>query len=261
MIERLIYVFAAALAGMFLLWLDQVRRRDATLVDIGWAAGLGFIAICFAAVADAPFDRRWFVAALAAIWAFRLALYLLLHRAWGHGEDGRYRRLREHWGRRANLGFFFLFEAQAILILLFGVVFLTAMSVDAPVGRVWDFAGVAVWLVSVGGEARADRQLAAFRARPENRGHVCRTGLWRYSRHPNYFFEWLHWWTYVILAVGSPWWPVTLLGPVLMLLFLLFVTGIPATEAHILQTRGDEYRAYQRTTSPFIPWFPRKEST
>jgi steroid 5-alpha reductase family enzyme len=261
MIELLLLPFIAALVWMFVLWLYQVLRCDATCVDIGWAAGLGFIAIGFAAIADAPIDRRWFVAVLAAIWAFRLAFYLLLHRAWGHGEDGRYRRLREHWGQRANLGFFALFEAQAVLILLFGVVFLAAMNVDAPVGRIWDFVGVAVWLLSVGGEALADRQLAGFRDRPENRGHVCRAGLWRYSRHPNYFFEWLHWWTYVILAIGSPWWPVTLLGPVLMLLFLLFVTGIPATEAHILQTRGDEYRKYQQTTSPFIPWFPRKEPT
>ncbi len=94
---------------------------------------------------------------------------------------------------------------------------------------------------------------------PENRGKTCRAGWWRYSRHPNYFFEWLHWWTYVVLAAGAPYWWVTLGAPATMLYFLLFVTGIPPTEAQALASRGDDYRRYQQTTSVFIPWFPKKE--
>jgi steroid 5-alpha reductase family enzyme len=103
----------------------------------------------------------------------------------------------------------------------------------------------------------ADRQLARFKRRPESRGKTCREGWWRYSRHPNYFFEWLHWWSYVLLAAGSPWWVLTLIGPALMLLFLFKVTGIPATEAQASVSRSD-YAEYRRTTSAFIPWFPKR---
>ena len=92
-------------------------------------------------------------------------------------------------------------------------------------------------------------------------GKTCREGLWRYSRHPNYFFEWLHWFTYVFLAVGTPWpiWALTLLGPVLMLVSLYWITGIPFVEAQALRTRGEDYREYQRTTSAFVPWRSRAE--
>jgi steroid 5-alpha reductase family enzyme len=122
----------------------------------------------------------------------------------------------------------------------------------------WAYCGVALWLVAVVGESVADRELAAHRADPSRRGATCRSGLWRYSRHPNYFFEWLHWWTYVIIAAGAPWWWVALAGPAVMTFFLFKVTGIPATEAQALATRGDDYRDYQRTTSVFVPWFPKR---
>jgi steroid 5-alpha reductase family enzyme len=92
-----------------------------------------------------------------------------------------------------------------------------------------------------------------------NRGHTCRDGLWRYSRHPNYFFEWLHWWAYVPLSLGAAGGWATILAPLVMLFFLFCVTGIPATEAQALQSRGADYRQYQRTTSAFFPWFPRRE--
>ncbi|HEX6834360.1 MAG TPA: DUF1295 domain-containing protein, partial [Rudaea sp.] len=122
----------------------------------------------------------------------------------------------------------------------------------------WYYAGLAIWCVSLAGESIADAQLAAFRRNPHNHGKTCRAGLWRYSRHPNYFFEWLHWFTYVCLAMQAPYpvWLLSLLGPVLMLISLFWVTGIPYVEAQALRSRGDDYRAYQRTTSVFVPWFP-----
>jgi steroid 5-alpha reductase family enzyme len=115
-------------------------------------------------------------------------------------------------------------------------------------------AGVIVWLIAVAGETIADRQLARFRRDPANRGQVCRAGLWRYSRHPNYFFEWVHWLSYVLIGHGE--W-LTWIGPVGMLLFLFRVTGIPYTEMQALKSRGDRYREYQSTTNVFFPWFPR----
>jgi steroid 5-alpha reductase family enzyme len=111
--------------------------------------------------------------------------------------------------------------------------------------------------LSVPNEALADWQLSRFRDRPENSGRACRDGWWRYSWHPNYFFEWLHWWTYVALGVRAPGWWVNVTAPTLMLFFILRVTGIGPTEQQALSRRGEDYRDYQRTTSVFIPWPPR----
>jgi steroid 5-alpha reductase family enzyme len=114
-----------------------------------------------------------------------------------------------------------------------------------------------IWIVAVSGEAMADRQLAQFRSKSWNHDRVCCDGLWRYSRHPNYFFEWLHWWAYVIMGVSSPGWLLTWIGPIGMGWALLKVTGIPWTERQALASRGEDYREYQRTTNAFFPWFPR----
>jgi steroid 5-alpha reductase family enzyme len=119
-------------------------------------------------------------------------------------------------------------------------------------------AALLVWSVSVLGEALADQQLARFRADPGNRGRTCRIGLWAWSRHPNYFFEWLHWFAYPLLAWGHPQWWLALSGPVLMLLFLYRLSGIPWTEAQSLRSRGEDYRRYQAEVSPFLPLPPRR---
>jgi len=246
-------------AVMAVLWLVQRARRDAGVVDVGWAAGLGALAVLYALLAAGPPLRRLLVATMAGTWSLRLAWYILANRVLGKPEDGRYQTLRSKWGARAQSRFFAFFQAQALVDVIFSVPFLVAMTNPRPALGVWGLAGVLVWLVAVVGEALADRQLAVFRADPANRGRTCRVGLWRLSRHPNYFFEWLHWWSYVLLGVGSPWWTLTLVGPALMLFFLFKVTGIPATEAQALASRGDDYRDYQRTTSAFIPWFPKRE--
>ena len=122
-----------------------------------------------------------------------------------------------------------------------------------------DHIGLATWLASVGGEALADRQLARFRADPRHRGKTCRAGLWRYSRHPNYFFEWLHWFAYVLLAVGSPIAWLAWSGPVVMYVFLRWISGIPWTEQQALRSRGEDYARYQRSTPMLIPWFPKED--
>lgn len=121
----------------------------------------------------------------------------------------------------------------------------------------WLLAAGAIWLLSVVGESMADAQLERFRSDPANHGSTCRKGLWRYSRHPNYFFEWLHWFAYVVLAVGSPISWLAWVGSLVMYLFLRWISGVPYTEAQALRTRGDDYRAYQRSTPMLFPWFPR----
>ncbi len=243
---------------MTVLWLVQRRTGNAGIVDVGWAAGIGVLGVLFAATAEGYQNRRILVGILIGAWSARLAIYLLSDRVLGHPEEGRYLTLRQKWGAAANRNLFFFFQAQALLDVFFALPIL--IVVHHPVLRWtgWDLAGVLIWLVSVGNTVLADRQLARFRKQPENRGKTCRDGWWRYSRHPNYFFEWLHWWSYVALAVGAGYWWVTLLAPAVMLFFLFKVTGIPPTEAQALASRGEEYRRYQQTTNVFIPWFPKK---
>lgn len=244
---------------MALLWYRQLRTREADVVDLAWTVGLGGAAVWYAAAVPLGVGwRRWMVAAMAGLWSLRLAVYLL-GRVRSPGEDGRYRDLRVKWGRGAPVKFFVFFQAQAGLVIVLSVHFLLAMRPPDPSLRVADLAGVAIWLVSLVGESVADHQLERFRATADNERRVCQTGLWRYSRHPNYFFEWLHWLAYVPVAYGhAPLWAI-LFAPVLLLVSIRFVTGIPPIERRSVERRGEEYRRYQRTTSAFIPWFPRRD--
>ena len=194
---------------------------------------------------------------MGSIYAFRLGFYILVDRVLGKAEDARYRRLRQKWDERQDGRLFLYFQLQAAAVALFSLPFLVLMQNPRPTFGLWELAGALVWLVAVTGEAVADRQLAQFRAKPRNRDRVCREGLWRYSRHPNYFFEWLHWWAYVVMGVGLPNWWVTLVGPLVMGWALLKVTGIPPNEEQAVASRGEEYRIYPRTTSAFFPWFPK----
>jgi len=245
---------------LVVLYLIQLRTRDAGIADFGWATSLAFLVAWFAFTEAEPTGRAMLIALLAVGWALRLAFYILFNRVIGKEEDGRYQALRRHWGARAKVNFFFFFQAQTLVALLFSIPVLIAMTTPGDVWRIWDSLGLALWIVAVGGEWLADKQLSAFRADPDNKGKTCRNGLWYTSRHPNYFFEWLHWWAYVCFAVGHPYWAVTLTGPVLMFIFLYKISGIPYTEKQALLSRGEDYRRYQQTTSAFFPWFPRKES-
>ena len=242
---------------MAVLFLVAERRKEADIVDAGWAAGIGILGVVYAVLLEGDLVRRIIVGLCVALWSYRLSRYLFVHRVLKPGEDGRYVALRKGWGKNAKRNFFIFFQAQAIFDLIFSLPVLVAMLNPAPSLQITDLAAVLVFIVALSGETLADRQLTAFRSNPANRGKTCRVGLWRYSRHPNYFFEWLHWWSYPLFAWGSDWGLVTLVGPAFLLYLLFFVTGIPPTEARALETRGEDYREYQRTTSAFFPWFPK----
>jgi steroid 5-alpha reductase family enzyme len=245
--------------AMGALWILQRRTGDAGVVDLGWTAGLGFLALLYAAgLGEGLAERRWLAAFMATGWSLRLSLYILIDRVLPSGEDARYGTLRDRWGHRAQARLFLFFQVQAFLAALLSIQFMLVMLHPAESLRVWDLAGFAIVLASIAGESAADRQLRRFRHDTANRGRTCREGLWRYSRHPNYFFEWLFWLAWVVMAWGSPWWPATWIAPALMLFFILRVTGIPPTEEQALKSRGEDYRRYQRETSAFFPWFPRR---
>jgi steroid 5-alpha reductase family enzyme len=249
---------ALLFAGMAVVWAIAVRIRNAGIVDIAWAASFGLLVPVYGALLPGHLQRRLLIGGMTLAWSLRLALYLY-RRVMGHHpvEDGRYQELRERWGAHADRRFFWFFELQAALSLLLATPLLLACANAEPGIRGLEWAALALWVIALAGESLADRQLEAFRRDPASRGRTCRRGLWRSSRHPNYFFEWLVWVAYFVFALASPWGWLTACCPLLMLYFLLRVTGIPATEAQALKSRGDDYREYQRTTSAFVPWFPR----
>jgi len=243
---------------MLILWAIHLAIKNAAIVDFGWAMGLALLALWYAWAGPGYHARKWAIASMAGFWGLRLGLYLLFARVIGREEEGRYVQLRKEWKTQLPLRFLFFFEFQALLDVVLSLPFLLAcLNLCAPLG-ILEKVGAGIWLIAIAGEALADRQLDRFKRDPRNRGRTCQAGLWKYSRHPNYFFEWLIWIGYAVFAISSPWGWIGLLSPALILYFLLGVTGIPATEAQALRSRGEEYRAYQQTTSAFVPWFPKR---
>jgi len=243
---------------MMVVWRIQRRIGDAGIVDVAWTYAVGAFGVTFAVLGEGDPWRRAAIATVAAIWSLRLGTHVLL-RVLKHPEDGRYVSLKQGWGADAQRQLAIFYQYQAFGAVLFSVPMLLAAQSRLPLGA-HDLIALVIAAVSWIGEAWADRQLARFRDDPANKGQVCRRGWWRYSRHPNYFFEWLHWWVYVAFAWGTSFAWFALAGPVAMFWFIVFVTGIPPTERQAVSSRGEAYRRYQRTTSPFFPWFPTRES-
>lgn len=226
------------------------------VVDLVWSLGIlfGVWTLALAEGFDQP--RAFFVLVVVSFWATRLSMHLFKDRILPRHEDPRYANLKDRWGAQAARNFLFLFFLQVPLAGIFLIPLGVALANPSPLG-IADALAFLLALVALGGEALADRQLACFRANPDNTGGVCREGLWAYSRHPNYFFEWLHWWVYVLLSIGATSFGWSLLGPSIMYLFLRYITGIPPAEYSSLKRRGAAYANYQKSTSPFFPWKPK----
>jgi steroid 5-alpha reductase family enzyme len=245
---------------MLVLWLLHFPLRNAAIVDVGWALGLALLAMIYAAHGVGYWRRTLFLVPMAVIWGLRLGLFLLFTRVNGQPEEGRYVELRRKWGSNIGLKFLLFFEFQALLCAVLSLPFLLAMHDPAKgssdLEDVLENTGAAIWVIAFLGELIADAQLARFKRDPKNKGKVCNSGLWRYSRHPNYFFEWLIWISFAVVALPAQYGYWGLFSPAIILFLLLRVSGIPATEEQALRSKGDAYRKYQKSTSAFIPWFP-----
>ncbi len=242
------------LAAMVVLWLASVAARDASIVDPFW--GTGFIVVTWVTFvfSPAPASRRMVIALLVTAWGARLSGYL----AWrnlGKGEDRRYRQMRDKWKGK------FIWVSLVTVFVLQGVLMWT-ISLPIQIGMRSE--PISVWLTGVGVlifasgllfESIGDYQLARFKSNPSNAGQVLDHGLWRYTRHPNYFGDFLVWWgIYVVAGMnGQAWW--TVVSPILMSLLLVYVSGVALLEKS-LKERSPKYRDYVQRTSAFFPWPP-----
>ncbi len=257
-LSLVLWATLAALVVMVALWAVERRIQNASLADVGWCVVLVAVVWWYAAAGAGEPMRRLLLAGMAGVYGLRLGLHVLFTRVVGQQEDPRYRRLRREWGPDAPRYLFGYFLLQAGAVVVFSLPFLALMQNPRPTLSLWEYAGILVWMLAVAGETAADLQLADFKRKPWNHDRVCREGLWRYSRHPNYFFEWLQWWAYVLMGFDVPNGYITGLGPGVMGWALLKVTGIPPAEAQAVHRRGEDYRRYQETTNAFVPWFPRR---
>ena len=259
-IAALLLMSAALSAAMSAAWLVQQKTGNSGWVDTVWTFSLGAIgaAAALAPLGSLPWpaQRQIIVALFLAIWSLRLGVHIASRTA-GITDDPRYAELIRQWGPDSRRQMFWLLQKQALVSIPLAVSVFLAAHNPIPELRLQDLLAIAVLGVAIAGEAIADRQLRNFRTNPANRGRVCDIGLWSWSRHPNYFFEWLGWVAYPMLAIdfaGSyPWGWLALAGPCCMYWLLAHVSGIPPLEEHMLRSRGAAYRAYQARTSAFFP--------
>jgi len=253
MITWLLIGLGILLAFFAIVWAIGVKIRNYSFLDVIWSYGVAIVAPIYAAVGPGNTERKIAFTVLGMAWSLRLGSYIFFRVLKHHPqEDVRYQGLRQRW---SGTGMFLVFhELQAITVAIFSLPFLLAAWCTMPL-RELDMVGLAIVVFALLGESLADRQMKRFKADPANKGRVCESGFWHYSRHPNYFFEFLVWVGFALASIDAPHGWVTLVCPVLMYYFLTKVTGIPLTEEYALKSKGDAYREYQRTTSAFFPWF------
>ncbi|MES2684603.1 MAG: DUF1295 domain-containing protein [Pseudomonadota bacterium] len=247
---------AIVIAAKTFAWLLQVKTKNGGLVDAVWAITLGGLAVFYALTGTAPVETRIVLAAMGGAWGMRLGWHLWA-RNWGKPEDFRYAQFRKDWGEKVNAKMFWFFQFQNIFTLLLSASAFIVVAYRPDAAPLWAVAlAILIWFVSVIGEGIADGQMERFRNNPSNKGKVCRDGLWRYSRHPNYFFETVHWLAYIPLAIGAPYWWATLGAPLVMAFLLTKLSGMPLLEKE-MAARKPGYADYIRSTSALIPWPPK----
>ncbi|MFH1103915.1 MAG: DUF1295 domain-containing protein [Actinomycetota bacterium] len=251
----LVTTAAVAAGTFFLLWLVSLGVRDASIVDPFWGPSFAIVSWVAYLRADHPGSRGLSLAVLVSVWAIRLGAHLAT-RNLGHGEDRRYQAMRRRWGRRfgiVSLGTVFLAQAGLMWVVSLPV---QMGMVDGGRPRVLAWAGVAVWGLGLFFEATGDLQLRRFTADPANAGRVMDRGLWRYTRHPNYLGDFTVWWGLFLVSVAHPRSLWTAVGPAVMSILLLRVSGVTLLERD-MAARRPAYAEYAARTSAFFPRAPR----
>lgn len=244
---------------MSLAWLIEQRTGNSGWIDVTWTAGLGGIGVVAALLPSSPAvttNRQWLIASLVLVWAVRLGWHISV-RTTKITEDPRYRKLKLDWGRDASRNLFWLLQAQAALSVPMAVSIVLAAWNPAPRFTFIDLIAILLFIVALAGSATADRHLAAFKERTRGSGEVCDEGVWAWSRHPNYFFEWLIWLSVALFAIELSgnwlWGYLAFIGPICMFWLLRYVSGVPPLEQHMVAKYGERYMAYQQSTSVFFP--------
>lgn len=251
-------LISAGLAAIFMtgVWLYSLYRKDMSVVDTFW--GLGFIAIAhhwFFRLEEAAL-RQFVVVFLVTLWGFRLAIHIFI-RSKGKPEDPRYTAFRNDWGEKTWwLSYFKVFLLQGGLLLVISLPVIAVLYDDDRSFTGINALGAFLWFIGFAFETSADYQLYRFKKDPANKGKVMNKGLWYYSRHPNYFGEVCVWWGMFLISLGTQFWYISILGPLLITFLLLRVSGITMMEKRY--TGNDAYALYKQKTSPFFPWWPKK---
>ncbi len=252
------YLILAAVQTV--LWIIQNFTKDASTTDVGWCLGMPVLAGWYFINLEGFALRKLLIFVPLVIWSLRLSFHLVRRMRHAGKEDSRYAQLRDEWGGHAGRNFFFIYQIQPVFDLILSVPFFIVFMNPDPAIKGVEIAALFLWAGGLAGETLADEQLRRFTANPANKGRVCQNGLWRYSRHPNFFFEWVMWVAYFVFALGSPYGLYGAVAPALMLVLLLKVTGIPIMEERALKKKGEAFREYQGATSFFFPMPPRKKA-
>lgn len=243
---------------MSLLWIYYYYKKNSTVVDIGWTGSFILVSFIVLILGNGWLPRKLLLTAMVVIWAGRLITHLY-QRLMTTKDDPRYVTIKENWGsQNIDFKFYLMFLFQGFLALILSLPFIFVGLDTSEEWSVFEGWAVIVWLIGVVGEAIADNQLNQFKSDPKNAGQVCQEGLWYYSRHPNYFFEFIVWIGFFLFSLGTFWGMFAIVSPILMLFLLLKVSGVPFAEEQALKSRPQAYADYQRTTSSFIPWFRKK---
>ena len=243
---------------MFVLWLISLLLKNSSIVDIFWGAGFVLSAwLYFFITPDGIFARKILIVVLATLWGLRLTFHILT-RNWGKPEDYRYQKWRQESGKIWWLkSLFQVFILQGVLMWVISTPLLAAQFFNRAQALNWlDYLAIPVWMIGFFFESAGDLQLVQFRKNPENKNKILNTGVWKVTRHPNYFGDSTQWWAFYMIALSAgAWW--TIFSPILMTFFLIKVSGVALLEKNLAANKPG-YKEYMATTSAFIPWFPKK---
>ena len=242
----------------FLFFIVAQMIKNNSIVDMGWGAGFVIIALATLFLEGYYTERNLLVTFLVTIWGLRLT-YHIVRRNFGKPEDFRYAKWRKEWGRwLVPRAFLQVFMLQGVMMLAISYSFVLINSYEGSGLNLLDIVGLLIWITGFFFESVGDKQLARFLKDSTNKGKVIQSGLWKYTRHPNYFGEATMWWGIFILALSVPLGWTGIISPLTITILLLFVSGVPMLEKQMMQ--NPEYREYAERTSKFFPWFPGKKN-